>query len=245
MTNLYKELAAVYEAMYYSFIDYHEEFLFYSKILKKYRKNSLLELGSGTGNLARYFLENNFNYTGLDYSPEMIAIAKDKVPEATFLEGDMRNFDLPKPIESFIITARSISYLVKNSEVNNTLSNIHKNLKPGGILSFDFIDANRYIPQIFKEKKVIHEATSQNTQYVREGIWTLNLAYGLDLNWEATYFKKTDNSLQEIGKDQAIVRTFSLNEIELFLHINHFELKEVIDRPSYAFPTYVVVAERL
>lgn len=245
MTNLYNELAGVYEAMYYSFIDYHEEFVFYSSILKKHKKKSLLEIGSGTGNLARYFLENRFDYTGLDYSPEMIEIAKKKVPEAKFVEGDMRNFEFHSPLEGVIITARSISYLSKGEEINTTFSCIHKALKPKGILSFDFIDANRFIPQIFKEKKVVHEAAHEGIQYVREGIWTLNLAYGLDLNWEASYFKKSGNELLEIGKDQAIVRTFSLNEMEVFLHINQFKIKEVIDRPSYAFPTYVIVAERL
>jgi predicted TPR repeat methyltransferase len=40
--------------------------------------NCKLGNGSGTGNLAKRFQENNQNYTGLDYSKSMIAIAEER-----------------------------------------------------------------------------------------------------------------------------------------------------------------------
>ena len=54
-----------------------------------------------------------------------------------------------------------------------------------------------------------------------------------------------DNKLIEIGQDHSNLRTFTVNEIEIFLFINGFKIKEIIDRPSYFFPTYVFVAEKL
>lgn len=245
MTNLYKDLASVYEAMYQTFIDYQEEFVFYSNILKKYNKKSLVEIGSGTGNLAHYFLENNFDYIGLDYSKDMIAIAQNKVTKAQFIEGDMRAIDLPQPVQSALITGRTINYLVEGKDIMSTFDAIHKNLAPNGILCFDFIDANKFILDIAKEPKVVHSAVHENIEYTRTGIWTMQLDSGMDMTWNATYSKKVANEWVEIGTDQAKVRAFTLNEMELFLHLNNFNVKEVIERASYAFPTYVMVAERI
>ncbi len=244
MSKLYADLAEVYAAMYTTFINYKAEYDFYSKILKKYHKNTLLEIGSGTGNLAAYFKENGFNYCGLDLSEQMIAIAKRKALNCDFIQGDMRTFKLDKQVQSIIMAGRTISYLVSNEEVNTSFLNIHHNLDKGGIFCFDFIDANKFIPAILKEKTIVHQATHNNINYVRKAVWEPNLKYGMDVKWEAKYYKNTPKGLIPLGEDSSVVRTFSKDEITLFLSINHFEIKDIIERASYAFPTFVVVAEK-
>ena len=124
MHALYTDLAKVYEAMYQTFINYPEEYRFYSSILHKYEKQQVLEIGSGTGNLARLLIENGFEYTGLDMSQEMIRIAQQKSPTASFVEADMRDFKLPLPVQSTLITGRTISYMHQNKDVNAALSSI-------------------------------------------------------------------------------------------------------------------------
>lgn len=244
MTNLYGNLAKVYEAMYQTFMNYPQEYDFYSKILKKNCKNSLLEIGSGTGHLAAFFIKNGFDYNGIDYSKEMIAIANTNVPNGIFTEGDMRYFKQKKQVESCIMTGRTISYLQTNQDVNDMLLSVYNSLENGGIFCFDFIDANRFIPAISPEKEVNHEAFSNNSHYIRKSLWTPHLINGMDFQWESTYFKKEEKILKKIGQDHSTIRTFSVNELEIFLTINHFKIKEVIDKESYAFPTYVIVAEK-
>jgi ubiquinone/menaquinone biosynthesis C-methylase UbiE len=46
----------------------------YNTLIQEYK--TVLEIGSGTGNLAKRFQENNQNYTGLDYSKSMICNAE-------------------------------------------------------------------------------------------------------------------------------------------------------------------------
>jgi len=244
MTNLYKELATVYEAMYHTFIDYKEEYEYYSNILKKYKKEQVLEIGCGTGNLAHYFQKNGFDYLGLDASEEMIYLGKAKYPTSEFIHGDMRSFTLDRQLQSIIITARTTSYLKTNKDINAAFSAIHKNLQAGGILSFDFIDANQFIPPIINGKEIIHKATYRNKSYVRKSFWQAHLVNGMDFKWASTYYKKEKEQLIELGQDNSIIRTFTLNEIELFLSINGFSLLETKERASYAFPTYVIVAEK-
>lgn len=69
----------------------------------------------------------------------------------------MRDFILEKPVDSILITGRTISYLLKNKDVNSTFISINKNLNAGGIVCFDFIDANQFIPEISDGKKITHE----------------------------------------------------------------------------------------
>jgi SAM-dependent methyltransferase len=55
--------------------------------------SSMLELGCGTGSiLAR--MPSVLSLTGLDRSPEMLAVARDKVPGARLVEADMTYFSL-------------------------------------------------------------------------------------------------------------------------------------------------------
>lgn len=244
MSNLYHDLAAVYEAMYQSFIDYEAEFHFYSGLLDKYQKTSVLEIGSGTGNLAQYFCENGFSYSGLDYSEDMIALAKAKGIAASFRVGDMRTFQLDQRFESALLAGRTISYLLHNEEVMKTFSNIFTHLLPHGLLCFDFIDASQFIPSLQAGKTIEHEATFEGVHYRRKSHWQVQLATGMGLDWASTYFKNTDNGWVKIGSDHSTIRTFTRQEIEIFLQLNGFEIKETIARLSYAFPTYVIVAQR-
>lgn len=245
MSNLYKDLAPVYEAMYHTFIDYKKEYECYGNILKKHDKKQVLEIGCGTGNLADYFQKNGIAYQGIDLNQEMIDLAKIKAPTSKFIKGDMRDFKLNQPTESIIITARTSSYLFTNQDVQTAFATIHNNLQIGGILSFDFIDANQFIPSIADGKEIIHKAVYKGITYVRKSFWQVHLVNGMDFKWDSVYYQKMDTGLREIGRNDSIIRTFTADEIKIFLTINGFKVLDLIERPSYAFPTFVVVAEKV
>lgn len=245
MSNLYKDLAPVYEAMYQTFIDYKAEYVLYSDLLKQYQKTQVLEIGCGTGNIVPYFLADNFDYIGLDLNEEMIALATQKVPTGKFLQGNMCHFSLTHPVESIIITARTISYLLTNQTVNEAFTNIGKNLKIGGILCFDFIDANQFMPIVAQSDEIIHTATANEITYLRKSKWDLNFDYGMGFKWDSIYYKKEGETLIELGQDNSNLRTFTRDELTIFLELNGFAVKKFIPRETYAFPTYVLVAEKI
>lgn len=246
MTNLYNQLAVVYEAMYQSFINYTEEFELYKSLIEKYLPaKTILEIGCGTGNLASYFNKASYAYIGLDISEQMLQIAKEKAPNCNFILADMRKFNLNQPVDSCIITARTISYLITNEDVNNTFQSIYKNLNPKGVLCFDFIDANKFFKQIQTNNKPIHKATNKNITYVRKGHWHQRSEHGIDFFWTADYYTEVNNKLQHLGSDESPVRSFTKNEIEIWLSVNGFECLQFIERETYAFPTFVVVAKRV
>ncbi len=246
MSNLYTNLSSVYEAMYKCFIDYEAEYVFYSNILLNNNCKSLIEIGCGSGNLVSKFVNNGFYYVGLDLSEDMLTLAKTSNPTAVFVKEDMRNFNLGTKADAIIITGRTISYLLNNNDIVDTFTSVHKNLNNNGIISFDCIDANKFIPQIDAAKKVVHSASFNNKHYQRNSIWKVNVANGFCFDWASIYYEKSaEGNLIEIGKDNSTIRSFTQNEMVLFLTITGFKVLEIIERPSYAFDTFVIVAQKI
>jgi SAM-dependent methyltransferase len=245
MIHLYDgKMAAIFDAMYQTFIDYDEEYQFYSNLVKENNCKTILEVGSGTGNLAERFQQNNQDYIGLDYSLSMIAIAKQRNKNCAFIHGDMRQFELEKLVDSILITGRSTSYLITNDDINSTFDSIHKNLNKDGIVIFDFIDANRFIPFTKENQVIIHEAAYEGIKYYRNSIWKTTLSDNFMLEWSAQYYTFENGEKEIIADDFSTLRVFTLNEIQLFLYLNGFEIIKTIDRKTYAYDTYVIVARK-
>ncbi|OYX84642.1 MAG: SAM-dependent methyltransferase [Flavobacteriales bacterium 32-34-25] len=245
MTSLYPdEMAEIYDAMYQSFIDYNKEYAFYNNLLQKSNPKSILEIGSGTGNLAQRFIKNKQNYTGLDYSKRMISISKKRNPNCHFIHGDMRDFNLENKVDAIIITSRSTSYLITNNDINDTFSSLHQNLTTNGVIIFDFIDANRFIPYIKQNNPITHTAQHKNTNFIRKNNWEISSHDNFILEWTAKYYSDEIDDSKIIANDYSTVRVFTLNEMQLFLYLNHFEIIEIIDRKTYAFDTFVIIAKK-
>ena len=97
---------------------------------------TLLELGCGTGSiLAR--LETTAALTGLDRSPEMLAIAAAKVPGAQLLEGDMADFDLGRRFDVVACVFDSINHLLDVASWASLLDCVHRHLADDGLFVFD------------------------------------------------------------------------------------------------------------
>ena len=62
------------------------------------------------------------------------------------------------------------------------------------------------------------------------------------LEWTAQYYTVKDDKQEIIADDFSTVRIFTLNEMQLFLYLNGFEIIKTIDRKTYAYDTYVIVA---
>ena len=65
------------------------------------------------------------------------------------------------------------------------------------------------------------------------------------LEWTAQYYTLKNNKKEIIADDFSTVRVFTLNEIQLFLFLNGFEIIQTIERKTYAYDTYVIVAKQI
>jgi SAM-dependent methyltransferase len=243
MTQLYTTYAELYHKMYQSFIDYDEEYQFYKDLLDKNDVNDILEIGCGTGQLARRFLTDGYRYTGIDVSMPMLEYARKELPAHHFHQMDMREINLPSTFRGVIITARSISYILSNNDVIATFRSIKNALKGGGLLIFDFIDAKSFIPSINENKVILHEVVIDNVRYKRESIFEKRVDNSWNWIWKSTFMKEEEASYQAIGFDEAELRSFTADELEIFLSLTGFKILHVLDRKVYAFDTKVIVAK--
>jgi ubiquinone/menaquinone biosynthesis C-methylase UbiE len=250
-TKLYSDLASLYDSMYQTFINYDEEYFFYKNLIAPFQPKSILEIGCGTGQLAYRFHQNvknteggKIDYTGLDFSDDMLKIARKRSPNTDFRQGDMTRLKLDKKFDAILITGRTLSYITKNKGLTDTFKGIHKTLKPKGVLIFDVIDAFEFIKNMDEKEVVTHHATHENTRFKRESRYKKNLKEGWTWDWSSTFFTQNEGVFTEIAHDKATLRAFLEQEIRLFLELCGFELKNVLRQKTYAFETLVFTVTR-
>ncbi|MCK9151903.1 class I SAM-dependent DNA methyltransferase [Methanobacterium alcaliphilum] len=136
--HLYSQFAEYYDKIYAK-KDYHREVEFIEWAVNEHSTSSgktMLDVACGTGNHA-LLLKNNFEVLGLDLNHEMLKIAKEKVPELEFIQGDMKNMDLEKIFDAIICMFSAINYNTNEDELEKTLRNFYMTLESGGLLIFD------------------------------------------------------------------------------------------------------------
>ncbi|MDX2128204.1 MAG: bifunctional demethylmenaquinone methyltransferase/2-methoxy-6-polyprenyl-1,4-benzoquinol methylase UbiE [Chloroherpetonaceae bacterium] len=101
-----------------------------SQLMKKINKPEILDVATGTGDLAIALRKvKGARVTGVDFSEEMLAIARKKNHDIAFISGDALNLQFPS--ERFdLVTA---GFGVRNFEdLSRGLKEFHRVLKPGG-----------------------------------------------------------------------------------------------------------------
>jgi SAM-dependent methyltransferase len=129
------DASARYYDRIYAFKAYDEEAQAVRRLLAGLHPTAqtLLEVGCGTaGHLA--FFAQWFEAEGLDRSPSMLAVAREKLPEAPLHKGDMRTFELARRFDVVTCLFSSIGYVRSLEELNRAVANMARHLTPGGLL---------------------------------------------------------------------------------------------------------------
>jgi cyclopropane fatty-acyl-phospholipid synthase-like methyltransferase len=95
----------------------------------------ILDLGSGMGEpIGKYFIDQGFDYLGVDGSNELIKLAKARFPKAKFMVQDMREINLNEKFD-LIIAWNSFFHLSKEDQ-RLMFKIFEKHINPHGILIF-------------------------------------------------------------------------------------------------------------
>lgn len=131
----------------------------------------VVDLGCGSGTFARHVAAEGHRVVGVDYSENMVRIAREQVPAAEFHQGSFLDFALP-PCNVVTAIGEVFNYLFdeKNSldALEGVFRNIYAALHPGGILMFDSIESG------------ILGASPQSRRIIENDAWTLFLDYSED-----------------------------------------------------------------
>lgn len=99
----------------------------------------LLDLASGTGEIVRLCRRLGFAVTGLDWAEPMLARARAKLPEVTFLQADAERTMLPDAGFDVIVTRHLVWTLIDPAAA---FAEWHRILAPGGqllVVDGDFV----------------------------------------------------------------------------------------------------------
>jgi SAM-dependent methyltransferase len=102
----------------------------------------IVDLGCGSGILARELSEKGFKVLGVDISEQMLNIAKRKAPKASFIHSSLFDFSIPL-CNVVCAIGEPINYLFDTPSDNNPIENlfqrIYRQLNPKGYFIFDIL----------------------------------------------------------------------------------------------------------
>ena len=98
---------------------------------------TVLDLGCGTGNSTFPFFSRGFTITGLDASPDMLSVAREKLPPVRFVQADFTSFELVERFDLVISVFDSLNNLLEPRDFLRTAERVHCHLNPGGLFIFD------------------------------------------------------------------------------------------------------------
>lgn len=130
----FAEISAYYDEMYVNEAHYREEVERIVGIVNQYMPTAktILDIACGTGAQAKYLAEH-YAVTGLDLSPEMLAIAKEKVPSGQFILADMCNFSLDTRFDVAANLYGSIGFAENYNAMKLSVKCVYAHLNSGGV----------------------------------------------------------------------------------------------------------------
>lgn len=134
---MYVRLATIYDAAHH-FMDYDKSaaYLVENIRLRAPQASTLLEVACGTG---RYLelLGKHFEVEGLDLSREMLAKARERVPDVQLHDANMMAFDLGRHFDVVCCLFRSIAYAQNTGNLAMTVQAMADHLAAGGLLMIE------------------------------------------------------------------------------------------------------------
>jgi ubiquinone/menaquinone biosynthesis C-methylase UbiE len=206
-------------------LDYVSDLQYWPKLIDLFKKNKMskiLDIGCGSGNHLLSLAKQGFKVYGLDFSKEAITLAGDRFVKAG-LNAELQVGSMHDPLpfsDNFfdgIISLRTLNH-GDYDKINNTIREIRRILKPGGMVFITslmipgskkrsgkttlnampvrIVKPRTYIPLAGKEKGIMHYLFNKEIllnlfkQWKIEKFW---IEYG-EKKWERYYCLLARNS---------------------------------------------------
>jgi cyclopropane fatty-acyl-phospholipid synthase-like methyltransferase len=95
---------------------------------------NVLDLGCGSGELARYFVEQDYGVTGVDAVEEMLELCRGRFPAMTWLRADMRAIELDERFD--VVIAWDSFFHLPPADQRAMFARFRRHTAPGGVLMF-------------------------------------------------------------------------------------------------------------
>jgi SAM-dependent methyltransferase len=187
---------------------------------------SVLDLGCGTGRHLEMLAASGYDVVGVDRSAAMAERARSRLAafsaRAAVVEADLFELSMDRTFDAVIMMFSLIGYQVTNHRVRATLDALRRQVRPGGLVLFDVMDAAAVLGDerpgsgmgTFKDgdkQLLIGHSTVINTS---EQVIELGLRM-----WEAA-----GDSIVDRADEKHVIRYFQPRELALLLQVSGLEL---------------------
>ena len=219
----YEALAASYDELTED-VEYEKRADFVEKLFLRAKRpvRSLLDLACGTGTMTELFARRGYTVTGVDYSPEMLAQAQQKLatldPPPLLLCQSMPQLKLLEKVDAAICCLDSINYLTRPRDVQRTFARLHDAIAPGGPLVFD-------VHAVSKMEKLDGEVLLDEREDVF-CLWRTRYRKNVKmLDYEVDLFRLQPDGAWERDFEEHHQRAYTVEELTAWL-------EEAVSRPS-------------
>lgn len=223
--KLYNELSEYYFAIESKHRNFDEDIRLIKSLLPGDAKSKILDLGCGTGEHLAFLARNGFQCVGLDSSIEMINTAKSRNNfNVSYIHKDIKEFDFFEEFDLIFSLFGSFNYILNDNEIDNSLWNIWRALKPHGKCLLEIWNADPLLT--IEQKPLAHVSTTLfNGAKIdrKRGFKILENTTRTIVEVFYDYSIFGDNNYSDL-KDKHIMRAYKQNEFDKFLTNNGFKI---------------------
>ncbi len=227
----YASLASVYDKLTEN-VEYEKRAEYIHSLLVKNGadRGVLLDLACGTGTLSLELSKFGYDMILCDLSAEMLAFARERLPDALILCQSMTELDLYGTINHAVCSLDSINHLLRPCDVKAAFSSVSLFMEQGGVFVFD-------VNTPYK-----HENVLGNNSFVSEKdnvfcVWQNSYkkkSKTVDINIDI--FIKEENNYERL-RESFSERAYSIEDIKKWLSETGFEVTGVYDDMTQNEPT--------
>jgi len=207
----------------------------------------VLELACGTGIITIDLARAGFQVTGLDVSPDMLEVAREKVSREDadvqshicLVEGDMKDFKLDSSFSLIFIPSNSFAYLTELEDHKSCLQAIYAHLSAQGLM---VIEERQYTPDLlarmYEQRGTVREWASGVNPATGRHTSRNSFLRHIDFVTQTIYERTWIDEVQDDGTVRRYVRQTGSSpgthySWDLRHYFNRFELQLLIEQAGF------------
>lgn len=213
----YSSFAQVYD-LFMDNVPYEEWSTYLIGLLKEHgvEDGLVLDLGCGTGKMTRLLEKAGYDMVGIDYSEEMLGIAREQQFEDAdssilYLLQDMRELELDGTVRAVVSICDSMNYILEDEELEQVFRAVNRYLDPKGMFIFD-------LNTLYKYRDLLGETTISENREEGSFIWDNYFDEEEMVNeYDLTLFIREKGDLYRKYEEAHFQRAYTLERVKELL----------------------------
>jgi SAM-dependent methyltransferase len=188
---------------------------------------TLLDVACGTGGITA-LLARTYQVSGLDISPGMLAVAREKLPDGTPLyQADMTNFRLNAKFDAVVCAYQGVNHLLNLPAWKSFFDCAYEHLNDGGLFIFDITT----VTDLMRMASVSRIVQQFDDNYLLIRVRT---ADGMVFEWQIEVFELQQDGRYRLLNQTVEMRSFPLDDIRQALRPGFVNIESIDSSNSSA-----------